>query len=270
MIKTITVFIIINFVIIVLAFADNTNQIPNLINYQGVLTDENGAGIFGIKKIEFRLYDKMIGGQEIWGPQIFESVTVVNGQFNVILGDKDINNRLIVNAFDSGDRYLGIKFGNTGDDSNRLVEISPRQKILTIPYAINALSSLNAKNAENAENAESANTVQNEKIYVNPDNGNVGIGNVKPSARLHVSGNIIAYTPTAENHVTTKDYVDNKWPDGHYCIFQAGGSCPSGFTGGEIIFDTEDNRNEDSCHGSYGDSGKVNTMSGIKLKLCCK
>jgi len=156
MIKTMTVLIVINFVIIVLAFADNTNQVPNLINYQGVLTDENGNGISGVKKIEFRIYDKMISGQEIWGPQIFESVSVVNGQFNVILGDRDINNRLIVDAFKSGERYLGIKFGNTGDDFNQIVEISPRQKILSVPYAVNALNAQKLVNLDQKESLENA------------------------------------------------------------------------------------------------------------------
>jgi len=121
-------------------FAENNQSVPQLINYQGYITDENGKGISGKKKVELRLYDKMMSRQEIWGPQIFESVAVVNGQFNVILGDRDISNRLIVDAFESGERYLGIKFGNTGDDLNQLVEISPRQKILSIPYAINALN----------------------------------------------------------------------------------------------------------------------------------
>ena len=39
--------------------------------------------------------------------------------------------------------------------------------------------------------------------------GNVGIGTFGVAgAKLHVSGNIIADTPTASNHVATKAYVD--------------------------------------------------------------
>ena len=43
--------------------------------------------------------------------------------------------------------------------------------------------------------------------------GNIGIGTAEPDAKLHVDGNIIANTPTAENHLTTKAYVDALAPD---------------------------------------------------------
>ncbi len=39
-------------------------------------------------------------------------------------------------------------------------------------------------------------------------NGNVGIGTNNPTAKLQVNGNIISSAPTANNHVTTKGYVD--------------------------------------------------------------
>jgi hypothetical protein len=38
--------------------------------------------------------------------------------------------------------------------------------------------------------------------------GNVGIGTITPGAELEVNGNIIASSPTADNHVATKGYVD--------------------------------------------------------------
>lgn len=48
------------------------------------------------------------------------------------------------------------------------------------------------------------------KFFMNGTTGDVGIGNTSPNAKLHVSGNIIAATPTANNHVATKAYVDTK------------------------------------------------------------
>jgi len=38
--------------------------------------------------------------------------------------------------------------------------------------------------------------------------GNVGIGTDNPQAKLDVNGNIIAATPTANDHLATKEYVD--------------------------------------------------------------
>lgn len=40
-------------------------------------------------------------------------------------------------------------------------------------------------------------------------NGNVGIGTISPSVALEVNGNAIVSSPTANNHVATKEYVDN-------------------------------------------------------------
>ncbi len=58
----------------------------------------------------------------------------------------------------------------------------------------------------------------NIRDYHNPDDwmermritkdGYVGIGTPSPNAELEVNGNIIAYAPTANNHVATKAYVD--------------------------------------------------------------
>lgn len=67
----------------------------------------------------------------VWGPQVFESVPLISGRFNVILGTTDTAGRLITSAFGAKDRYLGIKV-----DAN--AEIVPRQQILSTPYAIQA------------------------------------------------------------------------------------------------------------------------------------
>ncbi len=55
--------------------------------------------------------------------------------------------------------------------------------------------------------------------------GNVGVGTTTPIAKLEINGNIIADTPTADDHVATKAYVDaasgtsktELWPDGTTC-----------------------------------------------------
>lgn len=44
--------------------------------------------------------------------------------------------------------------------------------------------------------------------YLSRDAGSVGVGTTNPGAKLEVAGNIIAAYPTADNHLTTKAYVD--------------------------------------------------------------
>lgn len=107
-------------------------SVPPLINYQGMLTDAQGQPVAsGIKKLTFNIYDAVTGDGLIWGPQVFDSVPVINGMFNVILGTTDTGGRSILDVFGGDARFLGI----TIDSSS---EITPRQQILSAPYAMHA------------------------------------------------------------------------------------------------------------------------------------
>ena len=129
------------------------NSVPPLINYQGMLTDANGTGLAGVKKLEFNLYDSATSGNKVWGPQIFSNVPLMNGMFNVILGTTDTEGRSVADAFGSGERYLGIRVGDGQ-------EISPRQQILSAPFAIHAAKSEHAAQADRASQADIADTVK--------------------------------------------------------------------------------------------------------------
>lgn len=89
--------------------ADN---VPPLINYQGSLTDANGAPMAGVRSMEFNLYNDPTKSEEInriWGPQIYASVPLIGGKFNVLLGATDTAGRPITGAFADKTRYLSIK-----------------------------------------------------------------------------------------------------------------------------------------------------------------
>jgi len=116
------------------------DDVPLLINYQGLLTDSKGDPIEGLKPLEFNIYDSATDGNKVWGPQIFNSVPVIKGRFNVILGTTDNIGRLISEAFDTNNRYLGIQMNNNA-------ELKPRQQILSVPYAIQSLHSTTASSA---------------------------------------------------------------------------------------------------------------------------
>jgi len=130
-------------IVLVLAGAQATladPPVPPLVNYQGTLTDENGAAIpDSMKKLEFNVYDAALGGNRVWGPQTFDVVPIINGRFNVILGTTDSAGRSIADAFGVGPRYLGFKAAAAAADLSGVAEISPRQQVLSAPFALRAL-----------------------------------------------------------------------------------------------------------------------------------
>lgn len=121
-------------------------SVPPLINYQGRLTDANGVGLTGTKRLEFNVYDATTGGNIVWGIQIIDDVPLVDGHFNVILST-DNQGRSIADAFNSKNRYIAIKVGEPHTDLSGVPEISPRQQILSAPYAVQAARATMADSA---------------------------------------------------------------------------------------------------------------------------
>lgn len=108
-------------------------SIPQLINYQGALTDTSGSPVpDGQYAVVFSIYDAPTGGTALWTETWNSSTTPVitlKGTLNVLLGSyKPIPASLFA---DHAVTYLGIKVGN---DS----EMLPRQKIASVGYAFKA------------------------------------------------------------------------------------------------------------------------------------
>ena len=180
-----------------------SEHVPSLVNYQGLLTDANGNPLVtGDYKLSFNIFKESTGGIPEWGPQTFGTVTVVNGKFNVILGpnDDEPNNRLITNAFLSEETYLEITI-NDGSP------IAPRQQILSAPYAL------------------VANTVRGPNLFVGT-NGSVGIGREAPLERLDVNGNIKTSTAFMGTGGHGSAYAHFSHPNfngaGQYALLQHG------------------------------------------------
>jgi len=124
-------FLMIIFCIIVASSA--WAQVPQLVTYQGLLTDTSGSPITDLVSMEFSIYDDSSGGNLIWS-ETHSSVSVLNGYFTVLLGGI---NPLGDSVFTESDRYLGIAVD--GDP-----ETQPRARISAAPYANNAGSVINA------------------------------------------------------------------------------------------------------------------------------
>jgi len=116
------------------AFAD----VPQVLNYQGKLTNTDGTLVAnGLYKMVFNLYQNNTGGAvwtETWDGA--SKVQVTNGLLNVLLGS--MNTGTLGSVFQSNDNlYLGI---TVGADS----EMSPRQRVASVGYAVQASKANNA------------------------------------------------------------------------------------------------------------------------------
>ncbi len=106
---------------------DSTAMVPQMINYQGYLTDDTGQALTGSYKITFRLYEDSIGVSSIKWEEIQNEVNVVDGLFNVLLGSVNP----ITPEHLNGKRYLEIKVGNE-------VEMTPRLQLGSVAFALQA------------------------------------------------------------------------------------------------------------------------------------
>jgi microcystin-dependent protein len=132
--------------------AENSRLIP----FQGRLTDAAGEPLNGVRQITFVIYDEPTGGNALW-VEVHESVSVINGQLNVLLGSMT----LLDDPDGNGDpsdaiqfmspRFLGIK---VGEGSNQ--EMVPRQQLVP---AFHARTADQAKEADHATEANNADTL---------------------------------------------------------------------------------------------------------------
>jgi len=107
-------------------------EVPQLINYQGSLTDAGGNPVSdGTYSIKFKIYGSAAGVDSIWFTP-FQPVDVTDGMFIYQLGSAvPLPDDLF--SLDTI-RYLGITVGLDP-------EISPRTRLVSTPYAYHALRS---------------------------------------------------------------------------------------------------------------------------------
>ncbi len=147
-------FAIIGSALLIILASAAVAEIPGLISYQGVLTDDTGTVVpDGTYQLTFRIYDVATGGTDLWNE--IQDVQVTGGLFTVMLGSVSPLNL----DFDTG-YYLGITVESES-------ELSPRVRLCSSPYAISAGSL-----------AGSANWI--------PSGGDVGLGTTEPQHKLHI------------------------------------------------------------------------------------
>lgn len=113
-------------------------QVPQEINFQGKLLDTSNNPRNGSFSLTFKIYNVATGGTALWS-ETQGSVNVANGVFAVELGSVT---PIPYGVFSSSPTYLEITVGSEVG--------SPRQLLVTSPYAFTA------QNAESAATAQSA------------------------------------------------------------------------------------------------------------------
>ncbi|RLC82685.1 MAG: hypothetical protein DRI79_14540, partial [Chloroflexi bacterium] len=122
-----------------LAQAAPQTTAPQVMNYQGILKDAAGDPLNGTYTITFRIYDSEIGGTALW-EETHANVTVREGHFNVLLG---YSTPLPDTLFSQPDRYIGVTV-------EPYTEMTPRQRIASVPYAFYADSAFQAEHTDRA------------------------------------------------------------------------------------------------------------------------
>ena len=115
-----------------------------MINYQGKVTDTAGVPLDGTYSLHFKIYNQETGGTALW-TETQPSVVVENGIFNVLLGNV---NSIPSSLFNGDERWLGLKIGSDP-------EMTPRQQIVSVGYALRADKANEADDSDKLDNHDS-------------------------------------------------------------------------------------------------------------------
>lgn len=112
-------------IIAIFALAGEAFAVPNLLQYNGRLTDATGNPLNGAQTVTFTIYADSLGVTQLWTET--RSVTTVNGLFALTLGTGTV---IGASVFDGSPRFLGIKVAPDA------VDLLPRQRISSSAYAL--------------------------------------------------------------------------------------------------------------------------------------
>ena len=144
-------------------------DIPQLLNYQGYLTDEAGAPLGGVQAITFTIYDAAEGGAVLWSET--QNVAVGDGLFTVLLGTVTL---LPVGVFQGDEQYLAVRVGAGA-------ELAPRTRLVSVGHCFKAREAERLDGRAGSAYARSVDGVP-------PQNGNVDL----------IAGTNVTITPNAQ------------------------------------------------------------------------
>ena len=136
---------------------DVSAQVLHLVRYQGQAVDSKGVPLKESHELTFRMYDAETQGNLVWWEKQ-TSVPLTNGYFSILLGQ--------VTPLDQVDWNKPLWLSTQVDTNS---ELSPRQRLTSVPYAMVA---------EQLGN----------QVYLN--GSNVGVGKKNPNFPLEIVGSV--------------------------------------------------------------------------------
>ena len=115
-----------------------SQSVPQLINYQGRLTDSVGQPLDGdTVDLTFSFYGVETGNTPLYLSVLQEDVPVTAGIYNVLIGSGTVTpgteNNLADVFINHGEVWMGVKVESDP-------EMTPRQRITSVPFAVKAMS----------------------------------------------------------------------------------------------------------------------------------
>lgn len=163
--------------------------------YQGQLTD-GGSPATGSYDLQFKLYDAATVGTQVSSTVTMEDVVVANGVFSVTL---DFGTA----AFPGANRFLEILV-RPGASIGAFTLLTPRQPVLSTPYAIRSNSATMADTATNATNATIATN------FSGALTGDV-TGTQGTTSVIKLRGQMVSATVPANGQVLKFNSATNQW-----------------------------------------------------------
>jgi hypothetical protein len=129
--------LVVGFLSLVLSLAAQTSgsspasaQVPPLIPFSNIATDEGGNSMSGVVRITFSLYNGQQGGEPLWSETQNDVQLDATGHYSVQLGITKPNG-MPTTLFTTGEaRWLGVRIAEQGEQ--------PRVLLLSVPYALKA------------------------------------------------------------------------------------------------------------------------------------
>jgi hypothetical protein len=155
-------------------------EIPKMINYQGMVTDGEGAPLGGSFYMSFRIYTDSTSTSPTylrWN-ETHGSVEVRDGLFNVILGSETVGG---INLDFSEEYWLEVQVD---------ADTMPRIRFTSVGYAYRALVADSALVAGSGGGGGGGWTDAGTVVRLETDTDSVGIGTATPATKLDVNGDV--------------------------------------------------------------------------------